>query len=116
MDSRRITRVIALLVLALLAGSPGALLAACEDCHPCCRPSAVPMVGAPSCCPTMQAAAPEEALPATVPPTPPVLMATAAVELPAEEMVAELAPEPLPNPPPLHQGLGLYTLHATFLI
>ena len=114
MDSRR-TLTAVILVLATLAGSPGALLAACEDCHPCCRPPAVPMVGAPSCCPTMQAAAPEEALPATVPPAPPVLMVTAAVEL-SGQTISGVASEPLPNPPPLHQGLGLYTLHATFLI
>lgn len=114
MNSRR-TCIIAFLVLAVLAGSPGVLLAACGDCHPCCLPPAAPMVGAPSCCPAMQAAAPEEALPATVPPAPTVLIATAAVELPAET-AARVAPEPLPDFPPLHEGIGLYTLHATFLI
>ena len=115
MDSRRRIPVVTLLVLALLAGSPGALLAVCGDCHPCCRPPAVPMVGDPSCCPAMQAASPEEALPSTVPPVPTALTATAAVELPGETL-AGVAPEPIPNPPPLHEGLGLYTLHATFLI
>ncbi len=113
MDCRR-TCIVALLVLAILAGLPGWLLAGCADCHPCCRPGAVPMVGAPSCCPALRAAPPEEALPA-VPPVPAALVATAAVELPGET-VAELAPEPLPDPPPLHEGVGLYTLHATFLI
>lgn len=114
MNSRR-TFTAVILVLALLAGSPGALLAACGDCHPCCLPMPVPAVGAPSCCPTMQAAEPEEALPATVPPAPAALIATAAVEI-SEETVVRVAPEPLPDSPPPHEGIGLYTLHATFLI
>jgi hypothetical protein len=63
----------------------------------------------------MQAAATEEALPATVPPAPVVLMATATVELPGETFLGAV-PEPLPNSPPPHQGIGLYTLYAAFLI
>ena len=63
----------------------------------------------------MQAAEPEETLPAIVPPAPAVLRAAAAVEI-SEETVLGVAPEPLPDFPPPHEGIGLYTLHATFLI
>lgn len=114
MNSRR-NRVTALLVLAVLACAPGVLFADCRACHPCCRPDTVRTIGAASCCPTLQAARPEEAPRAITPPAPVVPAAIPPVELPGEAVV-QPAPKPLLGPPPLHEGIGLYTLHAAFLI
>ena len=114
MNSRR-TRVTALLVLAVLACAPGVLFAEHGLCRPCCRPDTVLTIGAASCCPTLQAARPEAAPRAIVPPAPSVLAVVVPADLPGEA-VAELAQEPLPGSPPIHEGIALYTLHAAFLI
>jgi hypothetical protein len=114
MNSRR-NRVTALLVLAVLACAPGGLFAEHGARHSCCRPDTVLTIGAASCCPTLQTARPEAAPRAIAPPAPFVLAAATPIEL-TEEVVAQPAPETVSGPPPLHEGIGLYTLHAAFLI
>ena len=116
MNSRR-NRVTALLVLAVLACAPGVLFADCRGCHPCCRPDTVRTIGAASCCPTVRAARQEAAPRAIAPPAPIALAAAPPAELPGETIaVTEPSPEPLLGPPPRYEGIGLYTLHAAFLI
>jgi hypothetical protein len=85
----RRTRVAAfLLVLALLAGSPG-VLAACGPCParsamPCCQSSGAPTVKAPSCCETFKTPAPVP-VPRAVQPSASAPVALAApLALPAE--------------------------------
>lgn len=118
----RRTRIAALLlVLALLAGLPGVLYAACGPCParsamPCCQSSAAPTVKAPPCCGTVQTPAPvpvSRALPPSV--AAPAALA-APLALPAEPPAERPLSAPHPAPPLLHEGVGLYTLHSVFLI
>lgn len=119
-------RTAVLLVLALLAGLPGVLVAACgpacpaaaRGVMPCCHPAAVPSVRAASCCETVQAAALTEASPAVNPLSPGAfaLALMTPLALPAEPLAERPAPEPPAGPPPLHEGIGLYTLNSVFLI
>lgn len=127
MKFHRRARIAVLLVPALLAGLPGVLAAACGPVcpsaaravtgHGCCHPAAVPTLRAGSCCDTVQAAAPTEAAPAVGPlsPTAFVLALIAPLALPAEPL-AEQPDLPPAGPPPLHEGIGLYTLNSVFLI
>ena len=117
----RRTRIAALLlILALLAGLPGVLYAACGPClgpssMSCCHPSAAPTVKAPPCCGTVKTPAPVPAYRATEPSASAPVELAAPLALPAEP----LAERPLwapPAPPLLHEGVGLYTLHSVFLI
>ncbi len=120
------TRFVALLILVVLAFSPGVLYAGCASAcpfgktaagHRCCLSGgSVPAMRTASCCETLRAAAPVETSSAVAPspamafaPAPPVELPGAAV---AAVPIAEL---PLSSPP-LHEGIGLYTLHAAFLI
>ena len=127
------SRIALLAVLALLGWLAGPLWADCcpsltaatatqmPGCHeesapeihpPCCGGKAA----APTkdCCGLFQAVAP-----ATVTPTPapaPCCELTAPLT-PAEPVRQDAAPVRLPPlPPPLHTDVGLYTLHAVFLI
>jgi hypothetical protein len=105
----------------LLAGLPGVLYAACGPCPartamPCCQASDAPTVKAPSCCEALKTLAPAPASRA-VQPAPFVTVALAApLALPAEPLAERPHPAPPPAPPLLHEGIGLYTLHAVFLI
>src|SRR5262245_12888347 len=120
------TRIVALLILAVLAWSPGVLYAGCAAAcpfgkaaagHRCCLSGgAAPAVRTASCCETLRTAAPVETSRAVAPavamalsPAPPAVLPVAPV------LSAPLAELPL-SPPPLHEGIGLYTLHAAFLI
>jgi hypothetical protein len=116
------TRIALLLVLAFLAGLPGVLSAACGPCPArsgamsCCHSSAAPTIKAPPCCPTVKTLPPALASRPVEPPAPVPAVLAVPFALPAE-----LRPEPpLPAtssvPPFLHEGVGLYTLHAVFLI
>src|SRR3954467_13938405 len=113
----RRTRTAALfLVLALLAGLPGVLSAACgricpaRTAMPCCQASDAPTVKAPSCCEALKTLAPAPASRA-VQPAPFVTVALAApLALPAEPLADQPAlPAPPHAPPLLHEGIGLYT-------
>jgi hypothetical protein len=125
MGFTRRTRVTAILVLAVLVGSPGMLFAGCAAAcpfgkaaagRPCCRPhDAAPAVGAASCCQTLKAT-PAGTPRAAVPSAPVAFVPAVPVELPGEQPIAKLLVEQPSNPPPLHEGIGLYTLHAAFLI
>lgn len=123
-------RITALLVLALVACSPAGLFAGCGvSCpfmgamgaksgmsgHRCCPQSAALAVRAASCCETVQAAAAETSR-AIRPPAPVLLALAAPLALPSEPLAEPRAVEPPASPPPLHEGIGLYTLHAAFLI
>lgn len=124
MEPTRRTRFVALLVLAVLVGSPGVLFAGCAAACPfgktaagrsCCRPhGAAPAVRAASCCETLRAV-PAETPRAAVPSAAVAFVPAVPVELPGEPIAESIAAQP-PNPPPLHEGIGLYTLHAAFLI
>ncbi|HEY2293456.1 MAG TPA: hypothetical protein VGM86_22360 [Thermoanaerobaculia bacterium] len=117
----RRTRIAFLLILTLLAGLPGVLSAACGPCParnamPCCQSSATPMVKAPPCCGTVKTPAPVPASRAVEPfASAPVALA-APVVLALEPRVERPFRAPHPAPPLLHEGVGLYTLHAVFLI
>lgn len=122
MKPDRRTRIAFLLLLALLAGLPGVLSAACgplcaaRSAMPCCHPGGgAPTVKARSCCETLETLAPVQVSQAVQPaPAGPVALA-APLALPAEPLAARPLPAP-PGPPLLHEGIGLYTLHAVFLI
>lgn len=117
---RRIRTAALLLVLALLAGSPG-VLAACGPCPargmmPCCQSSGAPTVKAPSCCETFKTPAPVP-VPRAVQPSASAPVALAApLALPAEPLAAPPLWASPSAPPLLHEGVGLYTLHSVFLI
>ncbi|HEV8581457.1 MAG TPA: hypothetical protein VGX68_20525 [Thermoanaerobaculia bacterium] len=123
MEPTRRTRIAALLLLAVLAASPGVLFAGCAAACPfgkagraCCRPhGAAPAVRTASCCQTLKAT-PAETPGAAVPSTVVAFVPAVPVELPGEQPVAEPVAEQPADPPPLHEGIGLYTLHAAFLI
>ena len=111
------------LLLALLAGLPGGLYAACgplcasPGAKSCChRGGGTPAVQAPSCCDALKTLAPVESSravesSASAPVAPAVPDAFAAVPL-AERP----RPALLPVPPLLHERIGLHALHAVFLI
>src|SRR6476661_10652473 len=108
---------IAFLLLALLAGLPGVLSAACgplctaRSAMPCCHPNGgAPTIKTPSCCEAFKTLAPGPVSRA-VPPAPagPVVLA-APLALPAEPLSARPLPAPPAAPPLLHEGVGLYTL------
>jgi len=117
----RRTRIAALfLILALLAGLPG-VFAACGPCParsamPCCQSSGAPTVKAPPCCGTVKTPAPVP-VSRTVEPS---VVAPVALAIPfvlaTESRVERPLFAPHPSPPLLHEGVGLYTLHAVFLI
>jgi hypothetical protein len=121
-------RLTALVVLALVACSPGGLFAGCgvacpfmaamasQSGHRCCPQSATSSVRAASCCETVQAAAPAETSRGIRPPAPVLLALAAPLALPSEPLAEPRASGPPASPPPLHEGIGLYTLHAAFLI
>src|SRR5215217_3278203 len=117
-------RITALLVLALVACSPGGLFAGCGvSCpfmgamgakagmsgHRCCPQSAALTVRAASCCETVQAATPAETSRAIRPPAPVLLALAAPLALPSEPLDEPRAPAPPASPPPLYEGIGLYT-------
>lgn len=116
----------AVLLLVLLAGLPGTLLAGCgaacppaaqRMAMPCCHPAtnSASVVRAASCCPAVEAATPQPAQGINLPAAAPLTLA-APLALPAEPLAERPAPEPPATPPPLHEGIGLYTLNAVFLI
>jgi hypothetical protein len=118
---RRTRTAALLLILALLAGLPGVLYAACGPCParsamPCCQSSGAPTVKAPSCCETVKTPAPAP-VSRTVEPS---VFAPVPLAAPAALALEPLAERPLralhPAPPLLHEGVGLYTLHSVFLI
>lgn len=120
------TRIVALLILAVLAFSPGVLYAGCAAAcpfgkvvagHRCCLSAGIaPSMRAASCCETLRAAAPVETSRA-VAPSPAMAFAPAPpVELPGAAVAAAPITELPLSSPPLHEGIGLYTLHAAFLI
>lgn len=127
MKFHRHTRITAFLALALLACSPGVLFAGCgvacpfglamaeASAHRCCRPSGGMAVKPASCCETVRAAVPVETSRAVQPPPMPLALASAA-NLPSEPVSRPALPEIPESPPPLHGKVGLYTLHAAFLI
>jgi hypothetical protein len=120
-------RLTALLVLALVACSPGGLFAGCgvacpfmaamasQSGHRCCPKSAALSVRAVSCCETVQAA-PAEMSRGIRPPAPMFLALAAPLALPSEPLAEPRASGPPASPPPLYEGIGLYTLNSTFLI
>jgi len=117
----RRTRTALLLILALLAGLPGVLSAACGPCPvrsamSCCHSSAAPMVKAPPCCGTVKTPAPVPASRVVEP----FVAAPVALAAPLGLAVEPRVERPLqmshPSPPLLHEGVGLYTLHSVFLI
>ena len=121
----RRTRIAALLVLATLAWSPAVFSAGCVVACPfakaagghCCRPyGGAPAVGAASCCEALRATSPVETSRAVAPSSSVAFSPAPPAELPDVQVAPEPLPEVPPSPPPLHEGIGLYTLHAAFLI
>jgi hypothetical protein len=118
------TRTAFVLLLALLAGLPGGLYAACgplcasPGARSCCYPrGGTPAVHAPSCCDALKTLAPVESARAveSAASAPAAGLAAgwaAPLALPAEQPLPAL----LPLPPLLHERVGLHTLHAVFLI
>lgn len=123
-------RIALLAVLALLGWLAGPTWADCcksatatpmPGCHeksapeihpPCCGGKEVAPTG--DCCGLVRAAAPATATP-TVAPAP--LCEPTSPLTPAEPVRQDAAPVRLPPiPPPLFADVGLYTLHAVFLI
>jgi hypothetical protein len=116
---RRTRNAALLLVLTLLAGLPGVLYAACGPCAtrsamPCCQSSGAPTVKAPPCCGTFKAPVPASQV--VGPSVPAPVMLPAPLGLTMEPGVERPLRAPHPAPPLLHEGVGLYTLHAVFLI
>lgn len=123
------TNVVALLaLLGWLAGptwadcacmsAPATQMSGCHgesapEIHPvCCGGKEVAPAG--DCCGLIQAATPATATPATAPAP---LCAELSPLTPAEPAPQDAAPVRLSSlPPPLHADVGLYTLHAVFLI
>jgi hypothetical protein len=117
----RRTRIACLLILALLAGLPGVLSAACGPCParnamPCCQSSGAPAVKATSCCETVKTLAPVPAARAIEPSASAPVALAAPLALPAEPLAERPLWAPHPSPPLLHEGVGLYTLNSVFLI
>src|SRR3954451_12413765 len=117
----RRTRTALLLILALLAGLPGVLSAACGPCParnamPCCQSSGAPMVKAPPCCGTVKTPAPVPVSRAVEPSVAALVALVAPLALPAGPRAERPIRAPHPSPPLLHEGVGLYTLHAVRLI
>ena len=80
---------------------------------PCCGHGGAPALHAVSCC-RPQASAPLPQTAQGVTPAPALLSAPAALSV--QTVPAPRVAEPVPVPPPLHEGVGLYTLNSTFLI
>jgi len=126
MQPTRRTRIAALLILAALAWSPGVLFAGCAAACPmagasaklpCCRThSAAPAMRAASCCETLKAGASAETSRAVRPPASVLFVLVTPLALLAEPVSPPTVAALVSEPPPLHEGIGLYTLHATFLI
>jgi len=117
----RRTRIALLLILALVAGLPGVLSAACGPCParnamPCCQSSGSPTVKAAPCCETVKTPAPALAPRAVEPTASAPVALIAPLALPAEPLPERPLPAPPPAPPLLHEGVGLYTLNSVFLI
>lgn len=83
---------------------------------PCCASGGgVASVHAASCCRTHAAAPLAQPAQAVAPSVAPAVLPAPAA-LPSEPVPALRIAELPPVPPPLHEGVGLYTLNATFLI
>jgi hypothetical protein len=118
---RRTRTAALLLVLALLAGLPGVLYAACGPCParsamPCCQSSGVPTVKAPPCCETFKTPAPVPVSRAVEPSVTAPVATAAPVALAVEPLAERSLRAPHPPAPLLHEGVGLYTLNSVFLI
>jgi hypothetical protein len=110
-----------LLILAVFAGMTG--IVGCVTCPswagapmPCCGSGGAPSLHPVSCCQPQVSERLAPPAPAITPPAAPAVLPA-----PADPLSAQPAPAPrtaeLPlAPPPLHEGIGLYTLNATFLI
>jgi hypothetical protein len=126
----RIAMTVLVAVLALMAGptwagcctsAPATHMSGCHgksapEIHPaCCGGKEVAPTGAiGDCCGRLQATAPATATPT---PAPAPLCAQLFPIRSAEPVQQDAAPVRLPAlPPPLHADVGLYTLHAVFLI
>src|SRR5437764_3920378 len=109
-----------LLVLAVLAGTSG--IAGCATCPspartvmPCCGSGGAPSLHAVSCCQPQASAPVSPPSQGLTPPTAPAaLAAPAPADLPSQPAAAPQPAELPPAPPPLHEGIGLYTLNAAF--
>ena len=114
--------IVVLLILAVFAGMPG--IVGCVTCPssagapmPCCGSGGAPSLHPVSCCrPQLSERMAPPARAITAPAVPAVLAAPA--DFPAQPVPAPRAAEaPTPGGPPLlHEGVGLYTLNAAFLI
>ena len=111
-----------LLLLALVAGLPGLLSTACgplcaaRSAMPCCHPGGgSPTVKAPSCCEVFKTFAPAPVSWAVQPASSAPVSLAAPLALLAEPLAERPLSAP-PGPPLLHEGVGLYTLHAVFLL
>jgi hypothetical protein len=124
MKPNRRARIIALFILAALAWTPAGLFGCGTACPfgagtvlPCCRPSGpAPVLRTASCCEALAAAAPIDTSQAVRPPLS-VFLAAAVPVSTSSQAVFEPPINELPSTPPLlYEGIGLYTLNATFLI
>ena len=127
MEPARRTRTAGLLLLVVLAWSPGVLFAGCAAAcpfgakaaagHRCCRPQgSAPAFRTRSCCQTLRTAAPVETSRAVQPSAAALFVLAAPLALLSQQVSVPTPELPPPSPPPLHEGLGLYTLHSVFLI
>jgi hypothetical protein len=137
MEPARRTRIVLLVSLVLAAWLPGTLYAGCDACPlatvgsmaggpsggaprvapPCCpQNGASPAIRANGCCSRLRTAVPAETSRAVAPPSPSSFSPAPPAALPGAPAAAEPIAEPPLSPPLLHDGVGLYTLHAAFLI
>lgn len=138
MEPTRRIRTVSLALLVLLTGLPGLLYAGCDACPlatartlgashflggtprvapPCCpQDNASPAVRSASCCDFRSAVPAETSRAVVLSPVPAAAQAPAAPAVVCEELVGLRVAAPAPSPPPLHEGIGLYTLHSVFLI